>query len=83
MDRNIYIFVNKSRNMIKLLRFEGDGFAIYFKRLEKGRIELPQKHNIGTASLKISHATVMMMLEGIGLENEKIGSDISLKTVFN
>jgi transposase len=33
---DIFIFLNRRRNQIKLLLFEGDGFAIYHKRLEKG-----------------------------------------------
>lgn len=37
----VYIFVNRKRNQIKLLTWEGDGLAIYYKRLEKGVYELP------------------------------------------
>ncbi|GJM64662.1 IS66 family insertion sequence element accessory protein TnpB [Persicobacter diffluens] len=66
LDGNIYIFINKSRDRIKLLRFEGDGFAIYYKRLESGRIELPPRVN-EEKKVKIDHATIMMMLQGIGL----------------
>jgi transposase len=37
----VYIFVNRKRNQIKMLTWEGDGLAIYYKRLEKGVYELP------------------------------------------
>jgi transposase len=33
--------VDRKRNQIKLLTWEGDGLAIYYKRLEKGVYELP------------------------------------------
>jgi hypothetical protein len=36
LQGGVYIFVNKKRNQIKLLTWEGDGLAIYYKRLEKG-----------------------------------------------
>src|SRR5690606_39942723 len=32
----VFIFFNRKHNQVKLLHFEGDGFAIYHKRLEKG-----------------------------------------------
>ena len=37
----VFIFINKKHNQVKLLLWEGDGFAIYYKRLEKGTYELP------------------------------------------
>jgi len=37
----VYIFINRKRNQIKLLTWEGDGLAIYYKRLEKGVYDLP------------------------------------------
>ncbi|NLY82072.1 MAG: IS66 family insertion sequence element accessory protein TnpB [Clostridiales bacterium] len=35
---SVYVFVNKSRNTLKLLHWERGGFVIYHKRLESGRI---------------------------------------------
>src|SRR6478672_12091967 len=37
----VFIFFNKKHNQVKLLLFEGDGFALYHKRLERGTYELP------------------------------------------
>jgi len=37
----IFIFLNRRRNQVKLLLWEGDGFSLYHKRLEKGSYELP------------------------------------------
>lgn len=41
LNGDIYVFISKRRNAIKLLRFEGDGFAIFYKQLEQGTFELP------------------------------------------
>jgi transposase len=35
LSGTIFIFMNKKHNQVKLLLWEGDGFAIYYKRLEK------------------------------------------------
>ena len=40
LQGGVYIFVNKKRNQIKLLTWEGDGLAIYYKRLEKGELSV-------------------------------------------
>ena len=53
----VFIFFNKKHNQVKLLLWEGDGFALYHKRLEQGTYELPS-YDDKTASLSISsHAT--------------------------
>lgn len=36
-DGKVYIFVGKSRQIMKLLHWERGGFAMYYKRLERGR----------------------------------------------
>jgi len=41
-DGAIYCLVNRRRDRIKLLCFEGDGFAVYCKVLAEGTLELPR-----------------------------------------
>ncbi len=36
---NVFVFLNKSKTHIKLLYWDGDGFAIYHKRLDQGRFD--------------------------------------------
>jgi transposase len=69
LSGDIFIFLNRRRNQIKLLLFEGDGFSIYHKRLEKGTYELPQ-HEDGV-SLSLSREQLLLILEGISLRSVK------------
>ena len=64
---NIFIFINRNRNRIKLLCWEKHGLSIYYKRLESGQIELPQM-NENCRSIPLDHVTLHMMLEGISLQ---------------
>jgi transposase len=67
---NVYIFINKPRNKVKLLHRERGGLVLYYKRLEQGTIELPKATGNQTR-MPIEWSTLVMMVEGIGIENIK------------
>lgn len=64
----VFIFLNKRRNQIKLLLWEGDGFSLYHKRLEKGTFELPLSSANDTA-VRISSEQLLLILKGISLRH--------------
>ena len=68
LQGGVYIFVNKKRNQIKLLTWEGDGLAIYYKRLEKGVYELPSIAT-GSSSATIDAVQLQLILQGIVLNS--------------
>ncbi|SHM85011.1 IS66 Orf2 like protein [Cyclobacterium lianum] len=39
----VYVFLNRGRNLIKLLHWEQGGFVQYYKRLEQGTFTPPEK----------------------------------------
>lgn len=63
---DIFIFLNRNRTHIKLLLFEGDGFSLYYKRLEQGTYELPVG-NSTEASLPITSQQLQFILQGVQL----------------
>lgn len=64
----IFIFWNRRRNQLKLLHWEGDGFALYHKRLEKGTFELPPV-NDGQSVLSMEADQLLLLLRGISLRH--------------
>jgi len=42
LNGDVFIFFGKNRQMVKLLCWDGDGFLLYQKRLERGTFELPR-----------------------------------------
>ena len=68
LQGGVYIFVNKKRNQIKLLTWEGDGLAIYYKRLEKGVYELPSIA-ANSNSATIDAIQLQLILQGIVLNS--------------
>jgi len=61
-----FVFINKKRSHLKLLLWEGDGLSIYFKRLEKGSFEHPEK----TGNYQINYQKLLLILQGI--QSDKI-----------
>lgn len=64
----VYIFINRKRNQVKLLTWEGDGLAIYYKRLEKGVYELPSTAP-DSKSASIDALQLQLILQGIVLKS--------------
>jgi transposase len=69
LSGDIFIFLSRRRTHIKLLRWEGDGFALYSKRLEQGSYELPKAAE--NQSFLISHKELLLVLQGISLQQIK------------
>jgi len=67
LDGSVFIFMNKKHNQVKLLLWEGDGLALYHKRLEKGTYELPDTSGQST-SLSISAQQLQFILQGVSLQ---------------
>lgn len=77
LQGGVYIFVNRKRNQIKLLTWEGDGLAIYYKRLEKGVYELPSL-TPGSTCATIDAVQLQLILQGIVLNSVRKKKRFSL-----
>lgn len=61
---HLFVFRNKAEDSVKILFWDRDGYAIFYKRLEKGKFSLPCA---AASSLEIDPATFSMLLNGIDL----------------
>ena len=48
---DVFVFVNASNNMLKLLRYEPGGLVIYNKRLDHGRMHLVERVQEGDPTI--------------------------------
>jgi len=62
LSGSLFVFVNRRRTMVKLLYWDRDGLALWFKRLEQGRFSLPDRY---TDDGSIERRDLAMLLEGI------------------
>ena len=70
MSGDVFIFINKPRNRMKLLRWEPGGFVLFYKRLERGTFELPILSS-GILSQRIGYGELAMMVTGISMQYAK------------
>lgn len=64
MNGDVFIFLGKRSNQIRMLQWDGDGFAMYIKKLERGTFERPILVGNAIASSQLS-----LLLQGVRLES--------------
>ncbi|MEG0454065.1 MAG: IS66 family insertion sequence element accessory protein TnpB [Bacteroides sp.] len=64
---NVFVFINKKRTTIKLLRAEQGGLVLYIKKLEAGIYPTP-KYDEQSKSYTLTYAELVMIIEGIKAE---------------
>ncbi len=56
----IFVFCNRNRDRLKILEWDGDGFWLYFKRLEKGHFRWPQEGDEPTMTLDSEELRILL-----------------------
>jgi transposase len=68
LSGDLYVFRNKRGDRLKILAWQGDGFALYLRRLEKGTFRFPAT---ATAEVSITATELAMILGGVELGSAK------------
>jgi transposase len=68
LNGHLFLFLNRRRDRIKILYFDRDGLAIWYKRLEAGSFQVPQATENG---VELQSAQLAMLLSGIDLRTAR------------
>lgn len=69
LSGDVFIFINRRRDRIKLLMWDVTGFALYYKQLERGTFEVSIAS--GRLSSELRWSDLVMLLEGIEIKSIK------------
>jgi transposase len=70
LSGEVFIFMNRRRDQVKMLVWDRSGFVIYYKRLERGRFELPAA--AGGEQIRgqgLPWSDLLLILEGVSLRS--------------
>ena len=56
----MFVFCNRSRDIIKILEWDGDGFWLHMKKLERGRFNWPDTAGAATMDLTVRELEILI-----------------------
>ena len=68
LSGHLFLFVNRRRDKLKVLYWDGDGLAIWYRRLEQGTFQMPIVTD-DQKSAEIRSEELTMLLRGVDLNS--------------
>jgi transposase len=72
LSGHLFVFRSRRGDRVKLLWWDADGWALFYKRLEVGSFSFPAAGE-GQRSVTISAADLAMLLDGVDLSSVRRG----------
>ena len=70
LDGHLFLFVNRRRDRLKMLWWDRDGMALFYKRLEAGTYQVPVASD-DAEGVEIDATDMAILLNGIDLQSAK------------
>lgn len=65
---SLFVFCNRQRNKLKILRWDHNGFWLYYRRLERGKFQWPDENS---SPVTISYRELRWLLDGLSLKQPR------------
>ena len=77
---SLFVFCNRQRDKVKILRWDHNGFWLYYRRLERGKFQWPPRtgENIPVA---IDYRQLRWLLDGLALKQPKAHPEVKARTI--
>lgn len=70
LSGHLFLFRSRGGDRLKVLYWDKDGYALWYKRLEEGTFKLPKPDATGS-SVELRPSELAMLLDGIDLRSVK------------
>jgi len=78
-SENLFVFCNRGKDKLKILRWDHNGFWLYYRRLEKGRFQWPDKSDAHVAM--VDYRQLRWLLDGLALKQPKAHREVKARTI--
>jgi transposase len=68
LSGDLFVFRNRRGDRLKILAWQGDGFSLYLRRLERGTFAFP---TADTAEVSVTATELAMILGGVELQGSQ------------
>lgn len=79
-SNSLFVFCNKSRNKLKILHWQHNGFWLHYRRLEKGVFQWPQKGS--NTPLMLSYRELQWLLDGLSLNQKQAHKKVTANVIM-
>ncbi|MCP4037287.1 MAG: IS66 family insertion sequence element accessory protein TnpB [bacterium] len=69
LSGHMFVFRNRRRDRVKILYWDRDGYALWYKRLEKGTFKFPSVTSSRSHRVEVKASDLMMLLDGVDLRS--------------
>lgn len=78
-SQGLFVFCNRSRNKMKTLLWEHNGFWLHYRRLERGKFNWPPAK---TSVVSISYREFRWLLDGLALKQAQAHKAVKQRTIL-
>ena len=68
---DLFVFVGRRLDRVKVLFWDNGGFVLYYKRLERGRFQMPRV-DVAACTVSLEAAQLTMLLSGFDLNVSRL-----------
>ncbi len=76
----LFVFCNRNRDKLKILKWDHNGFWLFYRRLERGKFRWPDQK--GKEMALISRRELNWLLDGLALKQRYAHPEVKARTVL-
>jgi transposase len=76
----LFVFCNRQRDKLKILKWDYNGFWLYYRRLERGRFQWPAKTG-DSVPMAVDYRQLRWLLDGLAIRQPKAHPEVKARTV--
>jgi len=78
-SKSLFVFCNRQKNKLKILKCEHIGFWLYYRRLERGRFQWPERATGDT--MAVDYRQLRWLLDGLALKQPNAHPEVKARTI--